>query len=144
MKVCFFTLDFPPMIGGVTEFVKNITYYMSQFEAVEHVQVVALNDQIPGTEKPNKKLTIVRENKKSFFHIFFAVLKYAIRFRSYDVFHATSVFPLGFITVLIGKYIFHKPVFILFYGTDVLSTRGSRKTKWAKAWTLRNATKAFA
>ena len=144
MKICFFTIDFPPMVGGVTEFVRNITHYMPEMPQVQHVQVVALNDQVPGTESPNAKLTIVRDNKKSFFKIFFAVFKYAWRFRGYDVFHATSVFPLGFITVLIGRYFFRKPVFILFYGTDVLSTLGSRKTKWAKRWTLKHATKAIA
>src|SRR3989344_2418596 len=114
MKICFFTIDFPPMVGGVTEFVRNITHYMPEMPQVQHVQVVALNDQVPGTESPNAKLTIVRDNKKSFFKIFFAVFKYAWRFRGYDVFHATSVFPLGFITVLIGRYFFRKPVFILF------------------------------
>ena len=144
MKTCFFTIDFPPMIGGVTEFVRNITYYMAEFPEVEHIQVVALNDQIPGIEKPNKKLTILRDDKKSFLEIFFAVFKYSWRFRAHDVFHATSVFPLGFLTVLIGKYIFRKPVFVLFYGTDVLSILGSRKTKWAKIWTLKHATKAIA
>ena len=52
--------------------------------------------------------------------------------RDYDIFHATSVFPVGFLTVLVGKYILRKPVVITFYGTDVLGTEGSFKTKLAK------------
>ena len=143
MKICFFTIDFPPIVGGMTEFAKNIAYHMVYSSKVEQVSVVAFKHR-PGVEQPHKKLTIFRSGKKSFLGIAWGVFCFAIRFRSYDVFHATSVFPLGFVTVLIGKYIFRKPVFVLFYGTDVLSTLGSRKTKWAKAWTLRHATRAIA
>ena len=144
LKVCFFTTDFPPMVGGISEFGRSIAYHLPEFEKVEHVQVVALKNKETGIEKPNRKLSIIRDNKKSLPLLFWNILKFGFQFRSYDVFHATSVFPVGFLTVLVGKYLLRKPVFVMFYGTDVLSTLGSKKTKWAKVWTLKHATKAIA
>ncbi len=144
MKICFFTTDFPPTLGGISEFSRSIAYHMPESSRVEHVQVIALKNQQKGIENPNKKLSIIRDDKKSFISLFLKVLRFGIQYRSYDVFHATSVFPIGFLTVLIGKYLFRKPVFVTFYGTDVLATLGSKKTKWAKIWTLKHATKAIA
>jgi phosphatidylinositol alpha-1,6-mannosyltransferase len=60
------------------------------------------------------------------------------------VFHATGVFPVGFFTVLIGKFILRKPVVVTFYGTDVLTNQGSTFTKWAKGFTVRHASKCIA
>ena len=77
MKICYFTIDFPPMIGGVTEFARSIAYHMAESPQVKHVQVVALNDQVPGIERPSEKLSILRNNKQSFAQIFLAVFKYA-------------------------------------------------------------------
>ncbi len=144
MRVCFFTTDFPPTVGGISEFSRSIAYHMAESQDVARVHVVALLNRESGTETPNTKLTIIRDSRKSFISIVWNIFRYALRFRGYDVFHATSVFPVGFLTVLIGRYIFRKPVFVTFYGTDVLATLGSKKTKWAKVWTLKHATKALA
>ncbi len=67
-----------------------------------------------------------------------------LRFRDYDVFHATTVFPMGFFALCIGKYILRKPVVVTFYGTDVLTSEGKWYTKWAKDFTLRHASAAIA
>ena len=144
MKVCFFTTDFSPTVGGISEFSRSIAYSMAESTDVRHVTVVALQNRDKGIETPNSKLTIVRENSKSLFGIAWGVLKHGIRYRAYDAFHATSVFPIGFLTVLVGRFLLRKKVFVTFYGTDLLSTLGSKKTQWAKVWTIRHATKAIA
>ena len=95
-------------------------------------------------EEQGEKLSILRDDKKSFFWIAWDIIWHIFRLRHHDVFHSTSVFPAGFITVFVAKYLLRKPVFVTFYGTDVLSILGSRKTRWAKAWTLKHATKAIA
>lgn len=144
MKIVFFTTDFPPTVGGISEFSRSIAYHIPESSRVEYVQVVALKNEQSGEEKPNKKLSISRVKNPSFLSLFLSVLRFSFNFRKYDVFHATSLFPIGFLTVLIGKYIFKKPVFVTFYGTDVLSNLGSTKTKRAKIWTLKRATKGIA
>ena len=144
MKICFFTVDYPPMMGGIVEFSRSIAHYLSLSPEVEHVQVVAPNNLIAGPETVSDKLSVIRDDKKSFLKIALMIARNAWRFRTYDVFHATSVFPCGFITVLVGKYLLRKPVFVTFYGTDLLSTLGSKKTQWAKVWTIKHATKAIA
>ncbi|MBI4121185.1 MAG: glycosyltransferase family 4 protein [Parcubacteria group bacterium] len=143
MKICFFTTDFPPSIGGISEFSRSIAYHTAESPSVEQVAAIALQNREPGVEHPSDKLTVIREGRQSFVRMVWSVLRYAYRFRSYDAFHATSVFPIGFLTVLIGKYVFGKPVFVTFYGTDVLSTKGSAKTKWAKRWTVAHATRSL-
>lgn len=143
MKILFFTTDFPPTIGGIAEFSRSIAYHMAMASSVEHVTVVALQNKETGIERPNKKLTIIRNNKRGFVGMAWNVFRYAFQFRSYDAFHATSIFPIGFLAVLIAKCLFRKSVFVTFYGTDVLSTKGSGKTKWAKRWAVAHATRAF-
>lgn len=143
MKVCFFTTDFPPTIGGIAEFSRSIAYHLAEAASAEHVAVVALQNKESGIERPNERLAIIRDDRKGFARMVLNVFRYAYQFRSYDAFHATTVFPVGFLAVLIGKYIFRKRVFVTFFGTDVLGTKGSRKTKWAKRWTLARATRAL-
>ncbi|MAG12673.1 hypothetical protein CL630_02555 [bacterium] len=144
MKICFITVDFPPMIGGIPEFSRSIAHHLSLSSDVEHVQVIAPNNLIQSVEEQGEKLSILRDDKKSFFWIAWDIIWHIFRLRHHDVFHSTSVFPAGFITVFVAKYLLRKPVFVTFYGTDVLSILGSRKTRWAKAWTLKHATKAIA
>lgn len=144
MKIVFFTTDFPPTVGGISEFSRSIAYHMPESPRVERVQVVALKNEQSGVEELNKKFSIIRVRNRSFLSLLWSVLKFSFRFRTHDVFHATSLFPIGFLTVLIGKYIFRKPVFVTFYGTDILSNLGSKKTKRAKVWTLKHATKGIA
>ncbi|MBI2108844.1 MAG: glycosyltransferase family 4 protein [Parcubacteria group bacterium] len=144
LKIVFFTTDFPPTVGGISEFTHSLSFYMAQSPSVTYVSVVALKNQEKGEEYENEKLLIIRDDKKSFAAIFFSICYYAFKYRKYDVFHATHVFPMGFLAVLIGRYIFRKPVFVTFHGTDILERRGSGKTRFAKEWTLRHATRAIA
>lgn len=144
LKICFFTTDFPPTVGGISEFSHSIAKHLSFLDDVEHVQVIVLKNRYNSKEKIQHNFSVVRRMSESFVDLFAQIFKYSFHFRNYDIFHATSVFPVGFLTVLIGKYILQKPVVVTFYGTDVLGTEGSFKTKLAKSFTLRHASHCVA
>lgn len=144
VKICFFNSDFPPRIGGIATFNWSLAYHISKAKEVEDVQVVAFKNPKPGQEKFSQKLSIIRLPWFSFLSLAKKVWQYIFRFRNYDVFHATNLFPVGFLLVLLGRFIFKKPVFVSFYGTDVISTQASRKTKLAKYFTLKYASAAMA
>ena len=74
LKIVFFTTDFPPTIGGISEFTRSLAYHMAESFDAEHVYVVALKNQKKGTEKPNEKLTIIRDDTQSLFSLFVGVL----------------------------------------------------------------------
>lgn len=144
MKICFFNSDFPPKVGGIASFNWSAAYHLSLSKEVEHVQVVAFKSPKIGKEDYSQTLSVIRLDRLNPMAMAKQIWKYIYQFRHYDVFHATNIFPVGFIVVLLGKFIFRKPVFVTFYGTDAISTLASRKTKLAKYFTLKYATKAIA
>lgn len=144
MKICFFNSDFPPKVGGIATFNWGLAYYLSLNKEVEHVQVVAFKSRQTGRENYSQKLSVIRLPQIGFWSMFGAVWKHLYQFRHYDVFHATNLFPVGFLLVLLGRFVFQKPVFITFHGTDVISSRASRKTKLAKYFALKYASRAIA
>jgi phosphatidylinositol alpha-1,6-mannosyltransferase len=144
MKICIFTTDYPPTVGGIAVHTMRLSQALSEASEVEHVQVVALKNRHADREDISPKLSLVRAGHRSIVMLFLQVIRYGWRFRNHDIFHAASVFPVGFFTLLFAKYCLRKPVFVSFYGTDVLTSDGKWYTKWAKGFTLRHATKALA
>lgn len=143
MKICFFNSDFPPKIGGIATFSWNLAYNLSLSPEVEHVQVISFKHSHASRNNYGKKLSVIYLPWLNFLSLSKEIIKYAYQFRDYDIFHATNIFPVGFLLVLFGKFIFNKPVFVTFYGTDVMSTQGSKKTEIAKYFTLKYATRAI-
>lgn len=143
MNICFFTTNYTPAVGGITAHSVRLSDALARAEGIESVQVIALKNRF-ADERTDGTLSVIRRTDTSLARMFFDVARFAWRFRSYDVFHATSVFPIGFFVLLVGKYLLRKPVVTTFYGTDVLTSDGSHMTKWAKGFTLRHATAAIA
>lgn len=143
MKVCIFTTNYSPAVGGITAHTVRLSDALARADGVEDVQVVALKNRF-SDERTDGKLSVIRRTDTSLARMLFDVVRYAWRFRSYDVFHASSVFPIGFFVLLFGGFLLRKPVVVTFYGTDVLTSEGSRMTKWAKGFTLRHASAAIA
>ncbi len=139
MRVCIFTADYLPVVGGMAAYSKNVAYALGRSKDVAHVQVVALRNRLHGEDRATDTLSVIRDGGRSLVHVAIAIVRYSIAFRKYDVFHATSVFPVGFLVLCVGKYMLRKRVFVSFHGTDVLTTEGSWLTKWAKAFVLRHA-----
>jgi len=144
MKICFFNSDFPPGVGGLANFNWSLAYHMSLSKQIEHVQVIAFKNPSPGQKKHSQKLSVIRLPRLPILSLTKEIWKYIYRFRNYDILHATNMFPVGFLLVLFGRFIFRKPVFITFHGTDVISTQASKKTELAKHFTLKHASKAVA
>lgn len=143
MKICLFTSDFPPMGGGITEFARSLVDILSLDDSIEHLQVVAFGNPVPGTDIVHRKLSVVRVGRCSRGRLILLFAKYAWKMRNYDIFHAMSVFPVGFLTILAGR-ILHKPSFVTMLGTEVLLKEGSWKTKYLKKYTVRNADRVLA
>lgn len=144
MKICIFTTDYPPTVGGIVAHTVRLSEALADSNDVQHVQIVALKNRLSGSEDISGKLSFIRSDTRSILGIFFDTIRYAWKFRRYEIFHATSVFPMGFFTLLIGKYLLRKQVVVSFYGTDVLTSEGRWYTKWAKGFTLRHASAAIA
>ena len=142
LKICFLNSGFPPDFGGVATFSWLLAYHMSLSKQISHIYVIAFNNSCPREEKINKKLSVICLSRFSFWKIGIKILRYFLKFCNYDIFHATNIFPVGFWTVIFGKFIFRKPVFLTFYGTDVLG-KSSLKTKFARYIALKFANKAI-
>jgi len=144
MRICFFSSDFPPTVGGISTYNEGLTRALSLHNKISHVQVVALQNPEKGVISFGGKMSVVRERKQPMLFLFLAMWRYCTRFRHYDIFHTTNLFPIGFFLVLTGKYMLRKPVFLTVHGTDVLTKEGSFFTKQAKSFTLRAATHIIA
>src|SRR3989344_2061708 len=123
MKICFFNSGYLPDRGGVATLAGGLAESLASSPAVGVVKVVAFKNSQPRHEIRGK----------------LEVFWYTLKFRQFDVFHATNIFPVGFFTLLFGKYIFGKKVFITIHGTDVLAKSGSGLVKWAKGFTMRRS-----
>ncbi len=143
INVLYFTADYPPMVGGITMHTARLVKAVAGSNEVGQVQVVVLRGNNRGVEAQGN-ISVVRDTHGSLFSVFVRVCRYCFRFRKFDVFHTTNVFPVGFFVVLIGKYLLHKPVVVTFYGTDVLTSTGGILTRAAKGFVLRHASQAIA
>jgi len=143
VKICFFNSGFLPDRGGVATFAAGLVSRMAKHPDVDAVKVIAFKNTNPRHEIDGL-LEIFAFSQGSFWVMFWVILKYTIRFRQFDIFHASNIFPVGFFVVLFAKFLFGKKVFLTLHGTDVVTTRGSALVKWAKRFTLAHADRALA
>lgn len=143
LKICFFNSGFLPSHGGVATFSYEWVRATAAHPRVSQTQVIAFGNPKPRSEKLSDGLIIRAYATRSFFAMGFLTLVHMVRNISYDVFHATNLFPVGFWVVLWSKLLFRKSV-VTFHGTDACTTLGSQKTKWLKRWAITHARHAFA
>lgn len=138
MKIAYFNIDFPPTIGGGAEFAGNLALNVSKLPDVEAVSVIALNN--PQPRQMIDVRLFIRAYGRNFLPLTICRLFFAFwRLRHYDVFHATDLFPIGFLIVLFNKIFAKKKVFVSAYGADALKTGGFFLTHKLKYWTLSKA-----
>lgn len=143
LKICIFTTDFSPTKGGIASLSENLSLSLSKSAEVSSVKVIALKNISRSTETINEKYEVCRFQTKSLFQLFFQVGRQVFLNRKSDIFHATTVFPIGFF-LIIFCWIIRKPVFVSYYGTDLLTNEGSILTKWAKRFAVLKSTKSIA
>lgn len=139
MKVCLVVSDFSPKVGGIATFNNHVAAGLAQHPRIEHVLVIALQGKESGIEEISPKLTVCRMPLGNMWQTFVTLRRELAAARDYDVFHSPNVFPVGFFTLLIGRYFLHKPVVITFHGTDVLASAGSLWTRMCKRFTVLHA-----
>lgn len=134
MKICFFNTGYLPSRGGVATYSFEWVTHAARMREVTEAQVLAFGNPEPRAEK-NGKVRLRAARTRNFFVIGLMTGWYFLRFFSYDFFHATNLFPVGFWTVLWSK-IFRKKTGLIFYGTDACSDRASRLVRALKRWTI--------
>jgi len=144
LRIGIITTDFSPTYGGIATLAESLSLHLSQSSEVEKVCVIAMKNKYDSVENVSEKLVVKRYGAKSLIGMCLITWKAMLSIRDCDVFHATTVFPIGLITLIFGKYILRKPVFVSYHGTDLLTTHGRMLTKLAKRWTFIHATKAIA
>jgi phosphatidyl-myo-inositol dimannoside synthase len=142
MKICYFNSDFPPNLGGMSSVATNLADAAANSNKVNKVVVMAFNN-LRSRREDKGKIEINAFKKHSLPVIFLLVFYYVFKYRKFDFFHATDLFPIGFFLVFIAGKIFRKKVFISVYGTDALSTKGLKITGFLKKVTLKNCDKIF-
>lgn len=135
-------MDFPPSIGGMSAVASSLALWSSKQPEVEKVAVVSFYNSKPRHEVEGK-LEIFAYASQTMLAMFLLALKRLWGFKNFDIIHATNIFPIGAISVLLGKYIFGKKVFISVYGTDVLAVTPWPMTKAIKKWTLKHCQRVF-
>ncbi|PIP29376.1 hypothetical protein COX27_01775 [Candidatus Kuenenbacteria bacterium CG23_combo_of_CG06-09_8_20_14_all_36_9] len=148
MKILNFNSGFLPDKGGVATYSWELTRHLSKNPQVNHVQVIAFNisevtDDV-ATEKASDKYTIIRHKRGlvNFWTMGSKIFKYLIKYKDYDIIHATNFFPIGF-WIMVWTKMLGKKYFITIYGTDTLTSLGSKKTKFLKALIMKRAAKIF-
>ena len=148
MKILNFNSGFLPDKGGVATYSWELTRHLSKNPQVNHVQVIAFNisevtDDV-ATEKVSDKYTIIRHKRGlvNFWTMGSKIFKYLIKYKDYDIIHATNFFPIGF-WIMVWTKMLGKKYFITIYGTDTLTSLGSKKTKFLKALIMKQAAKIF-
>ena len=136
MKICYFNSGYLPDRGGVATLAAGLAENMALHPAVDTVRVVAFKNTNPRTEKRGK-LEIYAYGSWHTWQMIWLSFRHAWRARNFDIFHATNIFPVGFLVLFFGKYLFGRKVFLTIHGTDTVTTRGSAFTRALKSWTLR-------
>ncbi len=144
LNICIITTDFDPTKGGIASLTESLSFHLALSPDVKFVNVLAMKNQNNNEEYINSKLHVTRQSGTSLLSICINTWKLMFRHRKSDIFHATTAFPIGFIVLIFGKYILGKPVFISYYGTDLLTNKGRGITKWAKRWAVVHSTKSIA
>ena len=148
MKILNFNSGFLPDKGGVATYSWELTRHLSKNPQVNHVQVIAFNisevtDDV-ATEKASDKYTIIRHKRGlvNLWAIGSKIFKFLIKYKDYDIIHAANLFPIGF-WIMVWTKMLGKKYFITIYGTDTLTSLGSKKTKFLKALIMKQAAKIF-
>src|SRR3990167_8767600 len=101
MKICFFNSGYLPDRGGVATLAGGLAESLASSPAVGVVKVVAFKNSQPRHEIRGK-LEVFAYPYKKMWQMIFVVFWYTLKFRQFDVFNATNIFPVGFFTLLFG------------------------------------------
>jgi len=148
MNLLNFNSGFIPDKGGVATYSWELTRNLAENPEIDNVQVIAFNvsdmTENMAEEKVSDKYNIIRHKRgtTNFWTLGFKILKYLLKYRNYEVIHATNFFPVGF-WIMIWTKLLGKKYFITIYGTDTLTSLGSKKTKFLKSLIMNNAAKIF-
>lgn len=148
LKILNFNSGFLPDKGGVATYSWELTRHLAENSEVEHVQVIAFNisetTENVSTEKVSDKYSIIRLKRGlvNFWTMGWQIFKYLLKYKNYEIIHATNFFPVGF-WVMVWTKILGKKYFITIYGTDTLTSLGSKKTKFLKTLIMKKAAKIF-
>ncbi len=143
MKIGYFNSGYLPDRGGVATFAGGLAGHMAVDPRVEAVKVVAFKNSQPRHEIRGK-LEVFAFAGTGIWSMLWLTAKYIHRFRHFEVFHASNIFPVGFFVIVFAKLVFRKKVFLTLHGTDVATRQGSALVKWAKRYTLRKVDLALA
>ncbi|KKW23552.1 MAG: hypothetical protein UY65_C0001G0044 [Parcubacteria group bacterium GW2011_GWA2_51_12] len=136
MKICFFNSGYLPDRGGVATLSGDLAEHMARSPEVALVRVVAFKNSNPRIERRDK-LEIYAYGARRTWEMAVKIMWHVWRARDFDVFHATNIFPVGFFVLIFAKFVLNKKVFLTIHGTDTITTRGSRATRFLKRYTLR-------
>ena len=142
-KICILNSNYPPSRGGIATFSGKLAEYLANSARVRRVTVVAFNNPRPRQEQSGK-LEIFAYPKTSLLAMASKIFRQILKHRDSDVFHATTIFPVGAFVWLFAGFFLRKKVFITVHGTDVLTREGSAKTRWVKRKIMSAATKVLA
>ncbi len=139
-SIAFFSDNFPPRVGGVSTFSYQLAFYFHQYRPDLKVMMNVF-DRKKYTFESSLPMTfpLQRYRTPKRWQQFISTLRACWRCRKYDVFHVTTLFPeAGF--VALACLLLGKKFFLTVYGTEVVTRRGSRLTKWLKRFALSCAT----
>ena len=140
MKICLIVSDFAPKVGGISTLNTQLARALAAHSSVKHVRVLSLTGHVGGgIEKLSPRLEVVRLPLGSVWRTVRTLWRELRKCKDYDVFHSPNIFPVGFLALIICKYVMHKPLVATFMGTDVLASEGSAVTHAAKGFVLRHA-----
>lgn len=148
LKILNFNSGFVPDKGGVATYSWELTRHLAKSDDVEHVQVIAFNisdiQKKQELEKVNHKYSILRIKRgtTNFLTMGLKILRCILKYKEYQIVHATNFFPVG-LWCMIWTKLLNKKYFITIYGTDTLTDLGSKKTKWLKKIIMKKSAKIF-
>lgn len=142
MKVGYTNSGFPPDKGGIPIYSYQLMTNVANNDQIEEVSVIAFKNSNPRQEKILDNMYAETHGHMSPIKMGFYIGRFMWRHRHYDIFHATNIFPVGFWTLFFARLL-NKKCFLSIYGTDVLTTQGSKKTFLIKKWILANMNKTI-
>jgi len=138
MNISIYTTDYPPMIGGISSYNIALAEVLSSAEEVGTVTVYVFNQKNESTEEADK-LNLRRIRTPGLWKFWKEVSSCIRSSHPEEIIHATSLFPTGFFCAL-ASWWYSRVCILSIYGTDILSTKGSFFTNYAKIVALRMAT----
>ncbi|MEA3514939.1 MAG: glycosyltransferase family 4 protein [Nanoarchaeota archaeon] len=149
MKICIVTFEYPPQIGGISHAVNRIAKGLLKKGVEMHIVAVTPNNRTSFSENS------VSESGNAIVHRFGPssgdlkhisgkeaedLSNYLIELdkeHDFDLFHAFTIFPCGYITVKIAKKL-GKPVIVSGRGEDGAIDLNSHNLE-EKRWAVKNA-----